>query len=144
MSKFKCTCGFMISDGSHPNSVTGLVLSCESDDVFHDSVVAWVTELLNCQKQGKIADWYAKHLPHWTPQKKFDDEIVGMMVSDMLIERLGDVGLDMMECDDCGRLWIREGVRSGDYRSYSPDDAAESRMKVLGLNQAPTTLTPPT
>jgi len=131
MSKFGCTCGHVISDVSVPNEVTGHVLSDKSADVFYRDISEVVADFLKHQSDGRIADWRGKHFNDIYPK----DEPPAEMIHDVLTGRLMDVTLAVLECDNCGRLWIQEAVGVNKYRGYSPDDEVGSRMKVLGLNR---------
>jgi hypothetical protein len=141
MGKFGCTCGQIISDGLIPNEVTGSILSDKSADRFYENLSEVVTDFLTHQSQNQLQDWRTKHFNDVYPQ----DLPPGEMIHDILFGRLMSLTLEVMECDNCGRLWIQEAVGVNQWRGYSPDDAAESRMKVLGLNnQTPIIPPPPT
>ncbi len=44
MSKFRCTCGNVISDVVCPNEVTGGILSDKSDERFFDQLCSLIDE----------------------------------------------------------------------------------------------------
>jgi hypothetical protein len=140
MGKFGCTCGHVISDGSIPNEVTGSILSDMSNECFYESISEVGTDFLTHLSRGSINDWRTKYFNDGYPE----DLPPGEMIHDILVGRFIALTLAMMECDNCGRLWIQEAVGVNQWRGYSPDDGAESRMKVLGLNQAAIIPTPPT
>ena len=44
MSKFECSCGYIISDSQSPNEVTGWLLSDKSSDLFFDNIISVIDE----------------------------------------------------------------------------------------------------
>lgn len=134
MSKFACICGNVISDVQCPNEVTGWLLSDKSGQEFfteiHEIIDDFLQHLANCDLDG----WRKKHFNEIYPQ----DVPAGHMIHDALTARLFDLTLATMECDNCGRLWVQQGPDKNHYHGYSPDDAAETRRKLLGYNIAGT------
>jgi hypothetical protein len=140
MGKFACTCGHVISDGAIPNTVTGSILSDMSTELLSESISNVITDFLTHHATNQVHEWRAKHFNDIYPQDLPPSE----MIHDILFGRLMSLTLEVMECDNCGRLWIQEAVGVNRWRGYSPDDATAPRMKVLGLNQASSSPTPPT
>lgn len=129
MAKFGCTCGHVISDVACPNEVTGKVLSDKSGDLFFDAIESVIDDYLSHLCEKSVKAWHDKHFKHGYPH----DLSGGTMIHDILTSKFFDLTLSVMECDECGRLWIQTAPGVNSYRAYSPD-AAVSGGKVLGFN----------
>lgn len=132
MGKFGCSCGNIISDVAVPNEVTGFVLSDKSFDLFSNSISNVIDDFFTHLSSNSLEQWKAKHFNEVYPA----DVQPSGMIHDVLTDRLMEITLGMFECDSCGRLWIQENPTKNKYRGFAPDDSAESRVKILGLNQS--------
>jgi hypothetical protein len=129
MSKLRCSCGFVISDVVVPNEVTGHILSDKSADAFTDALCDVVDELVAASIAGTLHEVRSKYFAEPYPR----DCTAREMANDILYPRLLELSLSILECDQCGRLWIQDAP---DRNTYRPYESEESRGKVLGLNDA--------
>lgn len=132
MSNFRCTCGHIISDVVGPNEVTGDILSDKSGDIFFDSVASVIDDFFAHFQTDRLSEWRTKHFNDLYPK----DLSPGVMLHDALHSIYLGLRLAMMECDQCGRLWIQKAVGVNEYIAYS-FDGSSNRPKLLGLNQSP-------
>lgn len=135
MSKLRCSCGSVISDVVVPNEVTGHLLSDKSTDAFTDALCDVVEELVAASVAGTLLEVRAKYFADPYPKDCTPRE----MANDILYPRLLELSLEILECDECGRLWIQETPDGNKYRPYLSEKA---RRKVLGLNDARPPATP--
>lgn len=133
MGKFGCTCGHVISDTTYPNEVTGDLLSCKNFELLSNYIEEVVSDFLNLQQQGRLDHWRSKYLNGPCSATIADFELI----SDVLTSKYSDLCLGVLECDECGRLWIQEEIGVNRYRAYSPNYDGPAPLKVLGLNRAP-------
>ena len=103
MSKLTCTCGHVISDVVCPNEVTGDVLSDKSAEAFHAAISSVVEDYLEHLQSGRVDQWRDRHFNEDYPT----DLSGGEMIDDVLTSQLMSLTLAMLECDECGRLWIQ-------------------------------------
>ena len=132
MSKFRCTCGNVISDVQCPNEVTGWLLSDKSGEQFFGAISQTIDDYLQHLAAGDIAGWRDKHFNEIYP----DDISAGSMIHDVITSHFFDRTLAALECDNCGRLWLQEKPDINKYHAYSPDQSPEQRVKMLGHNEA--------
>ncbi len=129
MSKLGCTCGNVIWDGLVPNEVEGEILSNKGYHRYFDSMSEIIDDFLTHFQAGRLPDWRKKHLdPIYA-----ENVTPGEMLADILQSAYTDLTLAMLECDQCGRLWVQKAVGENHYRPYA-FDGEEPRFKVLGLN----------
>ena len=129
MGTLRCICGFTISDVVVPNEVEGHVLSDKSTDAFMDAVCNVVDELVTASAAGSLREVRSKHFADPYPEDCTPRE----MANDILFSRLLELSLGMLECDECGRLWVQATPNGNEYRPY---ESERTRGKVLGLNDA--------
>jgi hypothetical protein len=132
MSKFACTCGHVISDVQCPNEVTGWLLSDKSGESFFTTIHQTIDDYLQHAEKDDIAGWRRKHFNDIYPS----DISAGSMIHDVLTSRFFDLTLATMECEQCGRIWVQRTPDMNHYHGYSPDDNDDSRIKLLGYNEA--------
>jgi O-acetyl-ADP-ribose deacetylase (regulator of RNase III) len=132
MSKLGCTCGNVIRDGQVPNEVEGSVLSDKGYHLYFDSIQEVVDDFLAHFQAGRLPDWKIKHFnpnyPEHVP--------LGGMLADVLQSAYLNLTLAVLECDQCGRLWIQKEVGKNEYAPYA-FDGTDQRPKILGLNESP-------
>ena len=133
MSRFRCTCGHIISDTMCPNEVTGDVLSDRSGELFFEAIASVIDDFFAHFRADRVSEWRAKHFNDCYPK----DLSPGAMLHDALHSVYLDLRLAMMECDQCGRLWIQKAVGQNDNMGYSFDGSGH-RPKILGLNRSAT------
>jgi len=114
-----------------PNEVTGDILSDKGDDEFWCALESIIDDYIGHRDSGTISDWKKKHFKDLYP----DTCTPGQMIGDAISSVHRSLILHMMECHECGRLWIQKENSVNGYFAYSPDDEPENRMKVLGLNK---------
>ncbi len=129
MSQFGCLCGATIYDVEGPNEVTGRILSDKSSDKFFTDLCSIIEDCVEHDKRGDLGGWRKKYFNHFYPK----DLPISEMLHDVIHTLHVNLTLDMMECDECGRLWIQEGVGKRKYQEYIP--GSQDRKKVLGFNQ---------
>jgi len=130
MARFLCKCGNVISDGRCPNEVTGDILSNKSAEVFFDGIVSTIDDFFVHFRADRLSEWREKYFNETYPK----DLSPGNMLHDVLHGLYLKLRLAMMECDQCGRLWIQESSGKNMYHSYQ-FEGKDGRPKVLGLNE---------
>ena len=131
MSKFLCSCGHIISDSAIPNEVTGDVLSDKSQEKFFDHIYQIVKIFFNHYEASTLHKWRRDHFNDCYPQ----DASPAEMIHDIIHARYCNLTLAMMECEECGRLWIQEKVGVNKYKPFAPEEKIDTLHKVLGLNE---------
>ena len=130
MSRFKCNCGHIISDSLSPNEVTGWLLSDKSGEFFFDKIDSVIDEYLEYKSQNKLAEFKLKYFNDIYP----DDINAGGVIHDILIRYFRALTLAVMECKNCGSIWIQRTPDENFYLRYLLQDNIEGKKYVLGFN----------
>lgn len=130
MSKFGCTCGHVISDVVVPNEVTGWLLSDKSGEFFFDKMVSVIDEYSEYQAKGKETEFRLKYFDETYP----DDINPGGIVHDILTSYFFSLTLDVLECKNCGNIWVQKHPDENFYLKYSPQGNEKDKKQVLGFN----------
>lgn len=130
MSKFECSCGYIISDSQSPNEVTGWLLSDKSSDFFFDKMISVIDEYVEYKSKGKETEFRSKNFNDAYP----NDINAGGMIHDILISYFFSSTLDVLECKNCGNIWVQRNPDENFYLKYSPQDNVEDKKHVLGFN----------
>jgi hypothetical protein len=132
MSKFACTCGNIITDVQCPNEVTGWLLSDKSGDAFFTLIREAIDDYCRHLANDDVERWRQKHFNDIYPT----DLSAGHMIHDVLTNHFFRLTLAVMECDNCGRIWVQQKPDVNHYHGYCPDDLPQARPKLLGMNRA--------
>ncbi|WP_459558497.1 hypothetical protein [Lacunimicrobium album] len=132
MSKFKCQCGHIISDIVSPNEVTGWLLSDKSGERFFTEIAELVNGYFQHLASNDLDAWRRQYFTADYP----NDLSAGDEIHDALRSRFVDLTLSLMECDQCGRVWIQSKPDVNHYHAFMPEDEHDKGMKVLGYNHA--------
>lgn len=132
MSKFGCTCGHIISDSQSPNEVTGWLLSDKSSEIFFDKMISVIDEYVEYKSQNKEVEFRKKNFNDMYP----NDMNAGGMIHDVLISYFFSLTLDVLECKNCGNIWMQRNPDENFYLGYSPKGDVKNRKYVLGFNIA--------
>lgn len=130
MSKFGCSCGHIISDSQSPNEVTGWLLSDKSSEFFFDKMISVIDEYVEYKSKGKEIEFRGKNLNEMYP----NDINVGGMIHDILISYFFSSTLDVLECKNCGNLWVQRNPDENFYLKYSPQGNTDDVKHLLGFN----------
>ena len=130
MSKFGCSCGHIISDSQSPNEVTGWLLSDKSSEFFFDKMISVIDEYVEYKSKGKEIEFRGKNLNEMYP----NDINVGGMIHDILISYFFSSTLDVLECKNCGNLWVQRNPDENFYLKYSPQGNTGDVKHLLGFN----------
>ena len=130
MSKFGCSCGHIISASQSPNEVTGWLLSDKSSEFFFDKMISVIDEYVEYKSKGKEIEFRGKNLNEMYP----NDINVGGMIHDILISYFFSSTLDVLECKNCGNLWVQRNPDENFYLKYSPQGNTDDVKHLLGFN----------
>lgn len=126
MAKLKCTCGNFISTSSSFNESEGRLFSQKRSQDFLDTLAEEIDKLIHALQVDKVDDWIAQNLGATYP----NSIEYGEMIRDIMHDTLLNDALDVLECDECGRLWIQI-PRTDRYRGYAPEKEWNPEHKVL-------------
>ena len=95
----------------------------EIESVFADFFAHCDSDTIGKWKQKHFADRY----PH--------DASPPRLTHDVPRPRYRDLNLCVMECEQCGRLWIQEAVGVNRCQSFAPEDHDDRGPRVLDFNE---------
>ena len=108
------------------------MLSNKSADAYHEFVTFTVDDFLEHSQKDNLTEWCKKHFNEHYP---IDTTPPCSMIHDVLISKYLSLCLAVLECDNCGRLWVQSKPAANHYVGYSPDEVSQ-KTKVLGYNES--------
>ena len=118
MSKFRCTCGYLIVDNGAVAHHMGRILREQSSEPYHERATHEVADFIRAVQAGKRREW----IEQFYGQPGFDLED-GSVVVDIWTRRDPETVLDIYQCDACGRVFIERAPHTFTYRTFRPEDA---------------------
>lgn len=116
MAKLTCACGEVISTSGSSNESEGVLFSQSGAQDFLDALAELVDALTAAVRENTVNDWRSRNLGSTYPT----DTSHGEMMRDIMYDKLLNDALDVLECRQCGRLWV-QAPRTNDYRAYAPN-----------------------
>jgi type III secretory pathway component EscR len=118
MSKFKCTCGNVISDTVYPSKTEAWLYTEEDGEIFETEIEERFYEFLKSVLDGKRQEYIEKYFDtQYYPADIKDNEVI----SDSLTQLLRKYTMSICECENCGRIHVQKKPGINEYISFSPD-----------------------
>lgn len=117
MSKLKCKCGHVISDTTDNLSYKADLMPNQLFYVAFDKIEEVIDSLLEATKRNKRNTWIENHFSNQYPRDLTDTQ----MICDIFTSKVTDLGKDIYQCQNCGRIWIQKG-HTDRFTSFMPDD----------------------
>ena len=115
MSKFRCTCGYLLGFNIAPCRYDANVLRQQDADTVDNKIIRAVTEYLAFVAEGRRNEWF----------QQFYGEVFALedasVISDIFSRYQNDFFLALHQCEQCGRLWLQEKPGGNVYHSYLPE-----------------------
>lgn len=115
--KFRCQCGHVVVDDGRFEHIRGQILRAESFESVYEGPSKTIADFISAVAQGQRKEWIAR----FYGKSDFDlpDHSV---VFDIINYSHLRSGLDIYQCEACGRIFIETAPEAGTYRSFKPDD----------------------
>ncbi len=118
--KFRCPCGDIVTDSSvdafHHEA---RILRKQGFSGTYDNPAEKVAQFIDAIRQGKRKEWVDSFYGGRSRGVEIKDSEVVFDIFDLAHHGLG---LDMYQCDACGRIFIERIPGSFTYRSFKPED----------------------
>jgi hypothetical protein len=124
MSKFKCSCGYLISFNLYPSRYDAEVARQsgyeEIDDAFSRSVAEFIAFIVDNRREEWLQRFYSEVFPISN----------AAVVSDIVARHMSDFTLALHQCERCGRLWLQQRPGENAYVSYRPEGAWRGALET--------------
>ncbi|HEX2092457.1 MAG TPA: hypothetical protein VHG28_08645 [Longimicrobiaceae bacterium] len=130
MAKLECDCGHLIHDGTDflPHKAD-LYPDQDFDRVWTEPVDAAVAFLR--LPEGERAGWLRSYFGAGAPREVRVEDVLAH-----ILERGRSAArLEVLECEQCGKLWVQLGPREYGFQGYTPDP--QNRRGILRSAASP-------
>lgn len=120
MGKFGCLCGNVISDVEYPCKWTG---QCVGDVPLEEAEkeLTKINEDLSSKSLSEQIQ-IVRSTDHFTEQYTAESTID--LLGDLRMVVLGHRERSLLECEECGRLWVQKSPFENQYIGFRPEDGS--------------------
>lgn len=129
MSKLGCPCGYTISDNTDNLPYKGLIIRDQDYESVFDSMSEDIAAFIRALLEGKRQEWLGeRYSQDYAGLNLEDSEVVHDLITGYLLRR----GLDIYQCERCGRIHIEDRKNKNHFFPFSAD--LENATGVLSVD----------
>ena len=117
MGKFKCHCGYVISDSVSPCPHAGDLHWDPENDASESKFVEAVDSYFAAVKRGEGDEWIDKYFALGYAKIELS---IGELVSDIRTKADQSYGRGVLQCTECNRIYIQKKVFVNEWDCYEP------------------------
>lgn len=127
MSQLKCLCGQVYRDpvvleGGKPSE--GWLLRDQDAEQYYQDLSNDIAEFIDAILAGKRNEWLAKRFHNGYPTNLSNAQVI------QDLRHAHSVDLSVIQCSNCGRLWVQEQPFANKWRSFRPDGEWKDTLAV--------------
>jgi hypothetical protein len=117
MSKFSCSCGYVIRDQTDSNPNKGELLSDCDYSSFFDWLAGETQSYIEAAQSNDVRGWLSNR--GYSPAYPAEQLSHGEVLHDHLHSRFNQIVREVYQCPCCNRMHV-EGLQSNNFYSYIP------------------------